>query len=109
MSTSVVSLMRSHAASILCRAFSARSRYSRSVITIPGMLKSRFIVKNAAALALAVLLSACGQKGDLYLPTEPEAAHRAPLPRTLLPAHPRTQPASQATAPLLPASAAQQP
>lgn len=31
------------------------------------------------------LLGACGQKGDLYLPSEPEAAHRATLPQTLIP------------------------
>lgn len=35
------------------------------------------------AVALAVLLAACGQKGPLYLPQEPAAAHRATLPQAL--------------------------
>jgi predicted small lipoprotein YifL len=31
------------------------------------------------------LLAACGQKGDLFLPTEPAAQNRATLPQTLRP------------------------
>ena len=43
-----------------------------------------------AALTLTVLLTlaACGQKGVLYLPTEPAAAQRATLPETLGPRQP---------------------
>jgi predicted small lipoprotein YifL len=37
-----------------------------------------------AAMALASL-AACGQKGDLYLPTEAAAANRRTLPQVLLP------------------------
>ncbi len=55
------------------------------------MLKIRTIVKSAAIMACVTVLSACGQKGDLYLPTEPEAAQRATLPRSVLPVRPRTQ------------------
>lgn len=36
-----------------------------------------------AAGALVILLSGCGQKGPLFLPQEPAAAHRATLPQAL--------------------------
>lgn len=36
-------------------------------------------------LALAGALAGCGQKGPLYLPTDPAAANRATLPETLAP------------------------
>jgi len=47
----------------------------------------------------AVCLTACGQQGALYLPTEPAAANRSSLPETLLPlnrsdAKPAASPAS---------------
>ncbi len=35
------------------------------------------------------LISACGQKGALYLPTEPEAKNRATLPQTIIPVKPK--------------------
>jgi predicted small lipoprotein YifL len=35
-------------------------------------------------MALASL-AACGQKGDLFLPTDPAAANRATLPQVLIP------------------------
>ncbi|MDO4769245.1 MAG: lipoprotein [Brachymonas sp.] len=74
------------------------------------MLKIRMIVKSAALAACALGLSACGQKGDLYLPTEPEAAQRATLPRSVLPMRLRTQPAaSQAQAAEAAASRPHQP
>lgn len=38
---------------------------------------------KAIALATLAVLSACGQKGALYLPTEPAAAQRATLPQVL--------------------------
>jgi predicted small lipoprotein YifL len=34
------------------------------------------------AILLAVLLSACGQAGDLYLPGEPPAPEPVPVPGT---------------------------
>jgi len=43
--------------------------------------------------ALLALLAGCGQRGPLYLPTEPEAANRATLPQTLRPGGPPTDPA----------------
>ncbi|KAF1047685.1 LPS translocon maturation chaperone LptM [Xylophilus sp.] len=41
----------------------------------------------------AGLLAGCGQKGPLYLPTDPVATGRASLPDTILP----TRPAPSAT------------
>ncbi len=38
---------------------------------------------KAFALAALAALSACGQRGALYLPTEPAAAQRATLPQVL--------------------------
>jgi predicted small lipoprotein YifL len=40
------------------------------------------------AWAMALLLSACGQKGDLFVPTDPEAKDRAQFPKVLLPPTP---------------------
>lgn len=46
-----------------------------------------------AILCTSCMLTACGQKGALYLPTEPEASNRATLPQTLTPSTtPKTQP-----------------
>ena len=39
----------------------------------------------ALAAALLATLAACGQKGNLFLPTGPEAEGRATLPETLDP------------------------
>lgn len=47
-------------------------------------------------IALAAI-TGCGQKGPLFLPTEPAAAQRATLPQTL-------NPMGTSTAPLPPAS-----
>lgn len=50
------------------------------------MLKVRQILVSALGLcAFGVGLAGCGQRGPLYLPTEPAAANRATLPETLLP------------------------
>jgi predicted small lipoprotein YifL len=58
--------------------------------------------RPALAVAAALLLGACGQRGPLYLPTEPAAAGRATLPQALNPA--RSAPGTQApTAPPAPA------
>ena len=71
------------------------------------MLKIRTIVKSAALMGCVTVLSACGQKGDLYLPTEPEAAQRATLPRTILPVRSRMQatPSASAAQPAAPTPA----
>ncbi|RYZ02689.1 MAG: hypothetical protein EOO24_14270 [Comamonadaceae bacterium] len=52
----------------------------------------------ALAACGVVLLSACGQKGPLFLPTGPEAAGRATLPETLSPSTTTTTPAAPAAA-----------
>lgn len=68
------------------------------------MMRPLQILVSAASrrrvLAAAVVLAAtgCGQKGPLYLPTEPAAAARATLPETLGPAA-AARPASPASAP----------
>ena len=43
------------------------------------------LVSGPALLALAITLAGCGQKGPLYIPTGPAAAHRATLIDTLVP------------------------
>ena len=50
------------------------------------MLKVRQILVSAVGLfVLGVGLAGCGQKGELYLPTDPAAANRATLPNLLRP------------------------
>ena len=50
------------------------------------MLKVRQILVSAVGLfILGVGLAGCGQKGELYLPTDPAAANRATLPSLLRP------------------------
>ncbi|MBA2962586.1 MULTISPECIES: LPS translocon maturation chaperone LptM [Ramlibacter] len=56
--------------------------------------------RPALAVAAALLLGACGQRGPLYLPTEPAAAGRASLPQSLNP----TRAASDPAAPPAPAA-----
>ncbi len=60
---------------------------------------SRPARSSLAAAALAGLLGACGQRGPLYLPTEPAAASRATLPQTLRPSptNPTVPPAQAPT------------
>jgi predicted small lipoprotein YifL len=70
------------------------------------MLKApQILVRSIALAACAASLAAlagCGQKGPLYLPTDPAARDRATLPETLgisrRPA-PDTQPAPKADTP----------
>jgi predicted small lipoprotein YifL len=54
------------------------------------MLKLRQILFSRLALAVVAVVAGvaaagCGQKGALYLPTEPAAAQRATLPEVLTP------------------------
>ena len=62
-----------------------------------------------AVMALLPLLAACGQKGDLFLPTDPAAANRATLPQVLIPGRattdPATTPPATVTAPAPPTQA----
>ncbi|MET3917856.1 putative small lipoprotein YifL [Variovorax sp. OAS795] len=52
-------------------------------------------------------LAACGQRGPLYLPTDPAAAHRATLPQLITPGGPRDT--SEAEAAPKPAAASSEP
>ena len=84
-------------------------------------IEQKILVRASAlgasvATCIAVLLSACGQKGALYMPNDPEFKQRATLPeivRRQLPdlpgtanapaKAPATPPASPASAPVAPA------
>ncbi|NMM77355.1 hypothetical protein B2J86_14705 [Acidovorax sp. SRB_14] len=69
------------------------------------MLKAFQILARSFALASSVaLLGACGQRGPLFLPTEPAASQRATLPETLKPNSLRT-PALAVPLPSAPAPA----
>ncbi|MEI6760755.1 MAG: lipoprotein [Betaproteobacteria bacterium] len=49
------------------------------------MLSQHRILVRPLVLAISVAaLTACGQPGPLYLPTDPAAAQRATLPQSLL-------------------------
>ncbi|MDN4588940.1 hypothetical protein DBA29_10585 [Xenophilus aerolatus] len=52
---------------------------------ILGSARAR-IGLGVACLAGLLSLAACGQRGPLYLPTEPAAAQRATLPQIVVPA-----------------------
>jgi predicted small lipoprotein YifL len=54
------------------------------MVSIATILVSRIALAGSAA-AFALLVAGCGQKGVLFLPTEPAAANRATLPETLTP------------------------
>ena len=52
---------------------------------------SQILVTAIGLAALGVGLAGCGQRGPLYLPTDPAAASRATLPELLLPIPPRSE------------------
>lgn len=54
---------------------------------------------NFFILCVGCLLTACGQTGGLYLPIEPEAAHRATLPQTLVPSPHKVRPQDKSNHP----------
>ena len=62
------------------------------------MVKTSQILVRAIALAASAAalasLAACGQRGPLFLPTEPAARDRATLPQTLKPGSTTTAPTS---------------
>jgi hypothetical protein len=63
----------------------------------------------ASALCAVALLTACGQKGNLYMPNDPEFKQRATLPdivRRQLPGNTATPAATPASSPASAASAA---
>lgn len=59
---------------------------------------SRAALGVAVLSALVVSVSACGQRGPLYLPTDPAAAQRATLPQTVVPGLAPDAPASNGNA-----------
>lgn len=63
---------------------------------------------GVAGLAVVLSLSACGQRGPLFLPTEPAAAQRATLPQIVVPAlrDNAAKPEDAGTRPATPASSA---
>jgi predicted small lipoprotein YifL len=62
-------------------------------------MKGQILFKRLALAVVVVTATvACGQKGALYLPTEPAARDRASLPEALmpnLPSKPLTEPVRQ--------------
>ena len=62
------------------------------------MLLIRQILVSALVLAAGTVATAtlvgCGQRGPLYMPTEPAAANRATLPQSVKNSVPGTGPAS---------------
>jgi predicted small lipoprotein YifL len=60
--------------------------YKFQMYGVPQILVSPRARRRLLLAGTALLLSACGQKGALYLPTGEAAAGRATLPETLTPA-----------------------
>ncbi len=46
---------------------------------------NQILVRTLALAASAAALTGCGQRGPLYLPTDPSANERASLPQSLTP------------------------
>ncbi|MEJ8854403.1 lipoprotein [Variovorax robiniae] len=64
------------------------------------MLKvSQILVIALGLSSLVVGISGCGQRGSLYLPTEPAAANRATLPELVIPGSRKAPAASPTPAP----------
>ncbi|MBY0455334.1 MAG: lipoprotein [Burkholderiaceae bacterium] len=67
------------------------------------MLRVLQILVSPIALVVGVVcLSACGQRGALYLPDSPASAQRATLPQTLTPALPLAPAAAASSSSSLP-------
>lgn len=64
------------------------------------------VARMVCLAALAGSLSACGQRGPLYLPETPAAANRATLPQVLTPGGSRDATADEETTTRPPASSA---
>jgi len=64
------------------------------------MLKlHQILARGLVAIAAVPILSACGQKGVLYLPNDPAARGRATLPQTVVPGLRRAPAAAPAVVP----------
>ncbi|MBV8621447.1 MAG: lipoprotein [Curvibacter sp.] len=57
--------------------------------------RTEILVRPVVLVLLAGALSACGQRGPLYLPKDPVATNRATLPQSVIPDSLRTQPDNQ--------------
>lgn len=57
---------------------------------------SQILVRCIALAVCTAALAACGQRGDLYLPSEPAAQNRASLPDAVLPVLPTRTPSEPA-------------
>jgi predicted small lipoprotein YifL len=57
-------------------------RVHQILVAVP---RGRVVLAGAVVAAAAAVLAGCGQRGPLYLPTDPAAAGRATLPQVLLP------------------------
>ncbi|MEH3087369.1 MAG: lipoprotein [Xylophilus ampelinus] len=68
------------------------------------MLKLRQILARGLSATAVMVLCGCGQKGALFLPTEPIARDRATLPQTVFPGL-RKAPAATPSAPAAPTGA----
>ena len=53
--------------------------------TISTMTRQILGRRTLLALSMAFALVACGQKGALFIPTDPEASERAVFPQVLVP------------------------
>jgi predicted small lipoprotein YifL len=73
--------------------------YNFHMYGVLQILVSPYAGRLALAAAVVALLGACGQKGPLFLPTEPAAAGRATLPETLSPSTAVSTPQAPASAP----------
>ncbi|HZY18910.1 MAG TPA: lipoprotein [Ramlibacter sp.] len=60
----------------------------------PGRISRGRAAPGALLAAVLVALAGCGQRGPLYLPTDPAAANRATLPQVLVPIGTPTNPTS---------------
>ena len=62
--------------------------------TISAMTRQILGRRTLLALSMAFALVGCGQKGALFIPTDPEASERAVFPQVLVPDR---QPATPST------------
>jgi predicted small lipoprotein YifL len=62
--------------------------------TISTMTRQILGRRTLLALSMAFALVGCGQKGALFIPTDPEASERAVFPQVLVPG---SQPAPPST------------
>jgi predicted small lipoprotein YifL len=69
------------------------------MLNVSQILVSAPRLRLVLAAAVVGALAGCGQKGPLFLPTEPAAAQRATLPQTLSPARAASAPPSGTATP----------